>query len=246
MTDVLVLCYHAVSLRWDAELSVTPDELERQLSLLISRGWQGATFTDAVLEAKAHRTLAVTFDDAFASVHSLAEPILSSLGLPATVFAPTAFMSRRQTLEWDGIERWGDTSAAAELTGMNWLDLAELIDRGWEVGSHTRTHPHLTRMDEHALRRELEVSREECQEGLGRPCQAIAYPYGDVDARVVERARSAGYLAGAALSSSLRSMGALRWPRVGIYHVDRRPRFELKINPVIRRWRASQLWPKGA
>ncbi len=95
-----MLCYHAVSPHLDGELSVTPDALERQLSLLISRGWLGATFTEAVLEP-AHRTLAVTFDDAFASVRSLAEPILSTLGIPATVFAPRH--SCRAVRRWSGM-----------------------------------------------------------------------------------------------------------------------------------------------
>lgn len=242
MTDVLVLCYHAVSPSWTADLSVGPEVFERQLSLLVRRGWRGTTFTEAVLEPKASRTLAVTFDDAFASVSKLAEPILSSFGLPATVFVPTAFMSRRQPLLWDGIDHWQRTAAADELTGMDWTELAELADRGWEVGSHTRTHPHLTQLPEHALRHELETSLEECRDCLGRPCRSIAYPYGDVDTRVAEHARQAGYVAGASLSSSLARVGAFRWPRVGIYHCDVGNRLELKLNRTVRRWRASRFW----
>ena len=48
MSDVLVLCYHAVSPRWPADLSVTPEAFERQLQLLVGRGYRGATFHDAV------------------------------------------------------------------------------------------------------------------------------------------------------------------------------------------------------
>lgn len=241
MTDVLVLCYHAVSPSWTAALSVTPDALERHLSLLVRRGWRSTTFSEAVLDPPAGRALAVTFDDAFASVGKLAEPILSSLGLRATVFAPTAFMTRRQPLQWD--DAWQRTPATDELTCMDWDDLGELADRGWEVGSHTRTHPLLTTLGDDALRHELEASLQECHEHLGRPCRSIAYPYGDVDARVVEHARQAGYVAGAALSSDQRCLGALEWPRVGIYHADLDRRFRLKMNPVMRRLRASRLWP---
>jgi peptidoglycan/xylan/chitin deacetylase (PgdA/CDA1 family) len=63
MSDVLVLCYHAVSVRWPAELSVTPERLEEQLRLLVRRGFKGATFHQAVIAPPAPRTLAVTFDD---------------------------------------------------------------------------------------------------------------------------------------------------------------------------------------
>ncbi|MGH3607967.1 MAG: polysaccharide deacetylase family protein [Pseudonocardiaceae bacterium] len=242
MTEALVLCYHAVSPSWTAALSVTPDALERQLASLLRRGWQSTTFTEAVLNPPAKRTLAVTFDDAYTSVRDLAEPILSALGMAATVFAPTAFMSHHQLLDWDGIDHWHHTPTADELTGMDWGDLAGLADRGWEIGSHTRTHPHLPGLDESTLRHELETSLQECRDHLGRPCRSIAYPYGDVDARVAQGARAAGYIAGAALPAAPRGHEPLRWPRVGIYHADDDRRFGLKMNPVVRHLRSSRLW----
>jgi hypothetical protein len=100
----------------------------------------------------------------------------------------------------------------------------------------------LTGLADRDLDNELRRSREECEEHLRRPCASIAYPYGDVDERVAERARKSGYRAGAALSSSLRPMGVMRWPRLGIYHGDVDRRFGLKMSPVTRRLRASQLW----
>src|SRR5690348_8552028 len=80
---ILVLCYHAVSEEWDAALSVTPDAFRRQLTRLLACGWRATTFTDAVLDPPAAKTLAVTFDDAFDSVRTKASPILAELGIPA-------------------------------------------------------------------------------------------------------------------------------------------------------------------
>ena len=71
--------------------------------------------------------------------------------------------------------------------------LAELADAGWEVGSHTRSHPRLPQVDDAALARELGDSRELIAERLGRPCESIAYPYGDFDERVVRATAAAGY-----------------------------------------------------
>ena len=82
LSDTIVLCYHAVSERWPAPLSVTPQAFERQLELLVRRGYEGATFRDAVLGAHAGKTVVVTFDDAYLSVLELARPILDRLGLP--------------------------------------------------------------------------------------------------------------------------------------------------------------------
>jgi peptidoglycan/xylan/chitin deacetylase (PgdA/CDA1 family) len=241
VNQVVVLCYHAVSPTWSAPLSVTPDALDQQLTTLTRRGWHGVTFRQAVLGPHAPRTLAVTFDDAFASVLTLAHPILAALGLPATVFAPTAFMSGRR-LSWPGIDHWAATAAAPELTGMTWSQLGLLADQGWEIGSHTHTHPRLTQLDDGALRDELERSRAECAEHVPGAGETIAYPYGDVDERVAAAAGAAGYAAGATLSRSLAQVGAYRWPRVGIYRVDRGWRFELKTNHAVRLLRASRAW----
>jgi peptidoglycan/xylan/chitin deacetylase (PgdA/CDA1 family) len=243
MAEVIVLCYHAVSPTWDATLAVTPDLLERQLTVLHRRGWRGATFRQAVLDPPAERTLSVTFDDAFASVARLAYPILASLGLPGTVFAPSAFISAGGPLRWAGIDHWLTTPSAPELEGMSWEELGHLAEEGWEVGSHTRTHPHLTQLDEESLRGELRLSRDEIEGRLDVRCDTIAYPYGDVDARVADAARAAGYVAGAALSGPLTPLGPGRWPRIGIYHADSMWRFRLKANRLIRRLRASRYWP---
>jgi peptidoglycan/xylan/chitin deacetylase (PgdA/CDA1 family) len=243
VSDVVVLCYHAVSPTWQAALAVTPEALKRQLSRFVDRGYQGATFTDAVLRPPHRRTLVVTFDDGFLSVLERAQPVLTRLGLVATVFIPTAFMNRRQALVWNGTDRWADTPFADELQGMDWDDLRSLDALGWEVGSHTCTHPRLTQLDHDAVHTQLLESRLECERRLGVPCQAIAYPYGDVDGPVADAAGKAGYAAAARLDSSLTPRGPLQWPRVGIYGGDAGWRFRLKADPAIRRIRATRLWP---
>jgi peptidoglycan/xylan/chitin deacetylase (PgdA/CDA1 family) len=239
VSESLVLCYHAVSPTWAAPLSVTPDALERQLSWFLRHGWRGSTFSDAVLQPPTARALAVTFDDAFASVFALAYPIVQSLGLIGTVFAPTSFMSARQRLSWPGIENWAATPDASELESMSWTEIDALSDDGWEIGSHTRSHPFLTRLDDAALREELTLSREDVTRQVGRPCRSIAYPSGDVDQRVADLAGDAGYLAGAALSRRLTPLGPLRWPRIGIYHDDHWQRFRIKASRPVRRLRGT-------
>lgn len=240
--DIVVLCYHAVSPTWPAPLAVSPDALERQMRWLVDNGWRASTFRDAIRESPA-RTVAITFDDAFDSVARIAYPILSSLGLKATVFAPTDYVGRTRGLRWAGTDHWAETAHERELTAMTWDTLGTLVDAGWEVGSHSRSHLHLTQLDNATLRAELEGSREECRDGLGKPCETIAYPYGEVDDRVANYAREAGYVAGATLSRRLQNLGPYRVPRIGIYRDDGWLRFRLKLNPGVRRARQSPVWP---
>lgn len=242
MSEVMVLCYHAVSPSWQAVLSVSPDALETQLKQLVGNGWRGATFTDAVFRPPWRRTLAVTFDDAFSSVLNLARPIMGELGLVGTVFVPTSFADERRLLEWPGFDAWSSTPDAGELECLTWDQLGRLAGEGWEIGSHTVTHPRLTQLDDATLASELEASRAVCIERVGR-CDCIAYPFGDVDDRVVAATRRAGYGCAATLSSSLAPLGPHRWPRIGIYNADVTWRFRLKVNRAMRIARASRLWP---
>jgi peptidoglycan/xylan/chitin deacetylase (PgdA/CDA1 family) len=242
MSDVLVLCYHAVSEDWPASLSVTPDALERQLSLLSRRGFQGVTLTSALGDPPAERVVAVTFDDAYRSVRELAWPILDRLGMVGSVYVATDWPDRLEPMRWPGIDQWIGGPHEAELTGMGWAELGELADAGWEIGSHTRSHPRLPELDEDRLDYELAGSREACEAGLGRRCDTLAYPYGAVDERVIRAVGRAGYRFAVTLPQRLHAGDDLHWPRIGIYHADTRWRFAVKVSYSARRLRSSRAW----
>lgn len=242
MNDSIVLCYHALSPTWEADLSTTPERFERQLRLLVSRGYRGVTFTEAVESPARGRVLAITFDDAYRSVLELGLPILDRLGLVATVFAVTDFVGSEQPMKWPGIERWLGVPHERELMPMSWPELQTLTEAGWEIGSHTVSHPHLTEVGDDMLRDELVRSKAACEDHLGNPCTSLAYPYGDFDARVVTATASAGYRAAATLPSRQHAREALEWPRVGVYHKDDDKRFRMKVSPSIARLRRSAVW----
>jgi peptidoglycan/xylan/chitin deacetylase (PgdA/CDA1 family) len=216
---------------------VTPEELARQLELLVRRGYRGVPFLDALTTPSAGKVLAVTFDDAYVSVLEHAYPILSSLGLPGTVFAVTDFVDDERPLAWPGIDHWRDGPHEDELRGLSWGQLGSLADAGWEVGSHTSTHAFLTKLEDAELADELHRSRLACESALGRDCRTLAYPYGDLDQRVVAAAARAGYTAAAALGPCDLQPAILSWPRVGVYRPDAYGRFRLKVSPVARRLR---------
>jgi peptidoglycan/xylan/chitin deacetylase (PgdA/CDA1 family) len=238
MIDVLVLCYHAVSSDWPADLSIIPERFEEQLELLVRRGYAGATFEQAVTAPRGRRTVAITFDDAYRSVLEVAFPIMQRLGLPGAVYVPTDWPGRDAPMSWPGIDQWVGGPHEHELACLSWDQLGELAEAGWEVGSHSASHPRLTRLGDEGLAVELAASRTACEEALGRPCSSIAYPYGDVDERVIAATGAAGYKYGAALPETRRRrIEPLDWPRTGIYHRDDIRRFRLKVSPLVRRLR---------
>lgn len=233
MRGALVLCYHAVSDVWEADLAVRVSDLERQVGSLLRRGYRAATFRQAAAHPR-EPLLAVTFDDAYRSVHDHARPVLDSLGAPGSVYAPSAWVDRDEPMRWPGVEHHADGANAREMLCMTSDQLGALRDAGWEVGSHTCSHPRLTTLDDTALARELSESRA----ALGPACDTIAYPYGDVDDRVAAAARRAGYVAGAALPERPTRVDPMRWPRIGVYPADAaRWRFAAKTSPFISRLR---------
>jgi peptidoglycan/xylan/chitin deacetylase (PgdA/CDA1 family) len=143
---------------------------------------------------------------------------------------------------WPGIDQWLGGPHEHELVPMSWDELGGLADRGWEVGSHTCSHPRLTQTDDALLAGELRQSKKRCEEALGGECTSLAYPYGDHDARVVAATGAAGYRFAATLPTRLDAAGALEVPRVGVYHQDGTRRFRLKVSPVLRALRSSPAW----
>jgi peptidoglycan/xylan/chitin deacetylase (PgdA/CDA1 family) len=61
--------------------------------------------------------------------------------------------------------------------------LVELASQGWEVGSHTRTHPNLTELSNKEITAELSQSKS-CLERIAPGVSSLAYPFGACDARV--------------------------------------------------------------
>lgn len=235
MPDVLILCYHSVSETWPALTSVTPAAFAEHVDDLSRRGYRGATFSDAVLTpSPGERIVAFTFDDAHRSVLELAHPILSAAGWPGTVFVPTNYVTDQRPLSWPGLDQWRGGPWDHELACMSWTELERLAGEGWEIGSHTCSHPRLSKLRPEDVDRELRVSRVELEERLGRPCQTLAYPYSDYDARAVRAVRAAGYRLAATAPTTRAQPLPLLWPRPVVSHHDIGFRFRVRTSPTLR------------
>jgi len=227
----LVLCYHAVSDTWPHQLSVGPDALEAQLSLLLRRGYRAVTAEEAL--AGDGRLLHVTFDDALTSVRA-AVPVLERLGVPATIFACSGYADDPRPL---GVpELAGELHAhAEELRTMSWAELRELDGReGVAVESHTVSHPHLPALSDEELAEELTASKRRLEEELGRPCRYLAYPFGDCDDRVRAAARDAGYEVAFGLPGDPTGRDRFDVFRVGVWRRDSPKKLAFKARPSVR------------
>jgi peptidoglycan/xylan/chitin deacetylase (PgdA/CDA1 family) len=226
----LVLCYHAVSDGWPNALAVSPMQFERQVRSLLRRRYRPVGPAEAV-DGRG-RLLHVTFDDAYVSIAGALDT-LERLGVTATVFAATAFADEGRPL--DVPELAADAEAHPdELRTMDWEQLRGLAQRGFTIGSHTVTHPHLPRLADAELDRELRDSKSRCEDVLGGTCAFLAYPYGEHDERVKRAAQRAGYDAAFTLHGTSERPDRYSIRRVHFYRRDTLVRATLKSSFLAR------------
>jgi peptidoglycan/xylan/chitin deacetylase (PgdA/CDA1 family) len=224
---VVRVAYHAVGGDWDSPLAIAEPALRAQLCLLRELGYVGLTFAESERRWRAGRlpprTAVITFDDGYASVWR-ARAALRAVGYPATVFVLPPFVDATAPMRWFGVEQ----ESPQRMRPLAWEQLAALCDEGWEVGSHTMSHPLLTLLDDAALGEELAASRQTIADRLGS-CATVAYPYGIADRRVAAAARRAGYLAGCALTADHSCDTPYRRPRLPLTGADTGLRLQLGL-----------------
>lgn len=179
---VPILMYHAISSPPEGtqlpELFVKPTVFRAQMDALRKRGYSAVTLKQ-VYDAWERgglvppKPIVVSFDDGYRGDYTDAMPILAAQDWPGVL-----------NLEVNNMEN-------GELTEEM---VREMLDAGWELGSHTTTHPDLTGVTRAVLRDEVAGSRALLAERFGVPVDFFCYPAGRFDTRVVRAVRRAGYL----------------------------------------------------
>jgi len=115
----------------------------------------------------------LTFDDGWTGSFLEAGPILEQAGARAIVFVTTGLI--------------GHPLFASEQL------LRDLPPDVFEIGAHTVTHPFLAECSSPVVRRELNESRCQLEDILGRCVDSLSVPNGSLDERVLKIARECGY-----------------------------------------------------
>lgn len=189
---IRILMYHRVAdLPGYDQLAVSTARFEEQMAFL-ARGHRVISLAHALDELDAggpsQAGVAVTFDDGYRDNLEYALPILRQHAIPATIFVTTAFCD--QSLRHP---RYPREQARLHL---DWDEVRALsAESGITIGSHTLTHPFLSRVSEARARAEIGQSRELLAQRTGRPADFFCYPSGDFVAREIALVKAAGYRA---------------------------------------------------
>ncbi len=232
------LCYHSVAAEGPRYLTIAAELFERQLALLRRRGFAGgdlAALSNLAAGRASGRSVYLTFDDGFRDNYETAMPLLREYGFGAFVFVLPPLLDAGAPFEWPEM-RDDLTRFSATMRSVDWPMLEEMKESGFEVGSHTLSHPHLPRLGGEQLRQELWESRLALKERLGS-CDTIAYPFGEWSPEVAAAAADCGYRFAFTLPTvtGQRAATPLSIPRVNVDYRDDERRFALKLSRAGRR-----------
>jgi peptidoglycan/xylan/chitin deacetylase (PgdA/CDA1 family) len=181
-----VLTYHSIDPSGSV-ISIAPDEFRRHMQRLSQAGWRTLRLREAMdglsRGAWPSRSLVLTFDDGYTSVIEFAMGELAVHGFTAIVFAVSGSVGR--TNRWPGQPSW-----VPDLPLLDWPALRSLVESGWELGAHSRTHARLPSLAADEVAREMRESKQELQDRCGAEVNAFAYPYGVTSPTVVQTAAS--------------------------------------------------------
>ena len=220
----VILMYHGVERR-TGPLFVDPSLFAEQLDAIVETGLPVLTVGDIgrrLLEgALPPDAVALTFDDAFASVVENAAPRLVERDLRATIFCVAAHLG--------GITDWPSARTGAPRGPIaDAADLAQLAHAGFEIGAHGMVHAPLVTDDPQTIREEIVDARTLLEDRVGVEVGSFAYPYGAPPSAKARDAVSRTYSAACTtrIGRVAPETSALELPRVDAHYLRSRRMLE--------------------
>ncbi len=176
--NVLGLMYHDLTEN-EANTSAwttTPEKFCTDITTLMNEGYLPLSLEDyaAGNYRETENYFVVTFDDGYTSNLTLALPILSALGVPASVFVITELVGTDGYMTWDQLR---------ELTASGWVT----------VYSHTETHLKASECEEAVFLADEHTAWGKIEENLAPQMKALSYPHGAFTRETMETLTKEGY-----------------------------------------------------
>lgn len=169
-----ILMYHRIN-DHDSNGLTTPtrtfDHMIRELKKRFSIVALAELVRDVRLDRPLGNCVAITFDDGYRDNLLCAAPILQKHGVPATFFITSGYIGTQRIFPWDA-------SSAVPNPIMNWDEVRQLANMGFDIGAHTVNHLDLGKTATNIARNEIRESKIAIEEQLRKPIEAFAFPFG--------------------------------------------------------------------
>lgn len=216
-----ILQYHHVNTSTPAVTSISPEQFEAHLELIQSEGFQVISLELVIdmikLGAPFHKkTIAITFDDNYASIYHNAFPLLKSRKWPFTIFVNPKSISKSE-------------SASDSNFILSWNQLKEMKSHGAIISNHTNNHWHLLKQNpdesptqwKNRIKQDIQSAQSMLEKKLGKTPKWVAYPYGEFDNKLKKLISDMGYLGFSQQSGGVNHttnwQSIPRFPASGIY-----------------------------
>lgn len=185
----VVLEYHHVSNTTPKSTSISPERFNQQMDYLQSHDFKVVPLTELAELLRAgkplpDKTVAITFDDSYASVYQAAYPLLKQRGWPFTFFVNT------------------DAVGSSPLF-VSWPQLREMAENGVTIANHSQYHQHMPRLKKgetlaqwrERTSREIQSAEDIIEREIGAAAKIFAYPFGEYDTELQAILKKLGYIA---------------------------------------------------
>lgn len=185
----VVLEYHHVSDTGPKSTRISPERFEQQMDYLEQQNFHIVPLVELAERLRKSgtlpdKTVAITFDDSYASVYQSAYPLLKKRGWPFTFFVNTAAVGTSSLF-------------------VSWQQLREMASNGVSIANHTQHHQHLPRRQKgesfaqwrERIRVEIDTAQKTIVREIGHADKIFAYPFGEYDSQVQKILKDLDYIA---------------------------------------------------
>ena len=241
-----ILAYHSVHPYRRDVINVSPQRFAQQMQWLADHGFRGVSLQHyrqalAAGQPSAARMVAITFDDGYLDNYTQAWPILQRHHFTATIFVVPSRVGTNIVHDDAWLTQFPTVPCAA-YAYMDWQHILSLNDAGFEIGSHTVTHPLLDEIPVNDQEHEIHESKRLLEARLRNPVVSFCYPAGHFTDDCLRFVKEAGYHQAVVTpyqSGQIRG-GDFTLKRSGLYRDDTLPRFLFKISPLFDLFRAMR------
>ena len=168
-SNILSVVFHDISLEENSNLDVSLKTFKSFVELVSQKGYILCSSSNYFKSHNKSNLVVCTFDDGYENLHKYALPVLNKYNFTATVFICVKTIG--ETNKWN----CKDTKNRKHLTK---IQLQELKNNGWEIGSHGLSHNSLLKLTDKELHNEIYDSKNQLESIFGQ-IESYAYPYGD-------------------------------------------------------------------
>lgn len=168
----------------EKNLSLSPAKFKEEMKYLSDSGYKTATLSELFNDVPDKR-IVLTFDDGYKDVVTAVPPVLKEYGFRGVAFIIV-----------DNIDKPGYAT---------WDNLKKLRDEGWEIGSHSLTHPDLV-ISKSVAQKEIFESKKMLENKLNISVNFFCYPAGKHDDSIVSLVRAAGYVGAVTTNSGTKNL----------------------------------------